>query len=276
MAALSPDDYQKVRTLIYKETGMLFEEKKDYYLLSRIENRMAATGVATFKEYYNGLVFGDRLGELSRFIEAVTINETYFFRDYPQLQGFADRVLPKVAERKKAKGDKTLRVWSAACSTGEEPYSLAIILRECLDDSHDWDLHITATDIDTQVLQKAQAGLYGERSVKDTPVAYRQKYMFQVDGGYRVTNALKEMIEFQQVNLVDRLAMRRMRSYDVIFCRNVLIYFDDESRKKVISSLYDSLAPGGYLFLGHSESVGRITAAFELEKMGDFLCYKRP
>lgn len=272
----SAEEFKKIRDLIYKETGMLFEEKKDYYLESRLVSRMNATGSPNFKEYYHGLVFGPKDGELKRFVEAVTINETYFFRDYPQLQGFADHVLPKVANAKRKTGQSKLNLWSAACSTGEEAYTLAIILRECLDDFASWKTNIVATDIDSQVLAKASEGRYNQRSMKDTPHEYRQKYTKEIGPEYQITDVLRKDIEFRQLNFMDRLGMRGMRGFDFVFCRNVLIYFDDESRKRVITSLYDALVPGGYLFLGHSESVGRITAAFELEKIGDFLCYRRP
>lgn len=273
---MSEMDLVKVRALIYQETGMLFEDKKDYYITARIQQRMGATGFKTFNEYYRALVFSPQKEELQKFIEAITINETYFFRDFPQLQGFAEKVLPPYLEKKKSVGDFRLRVWSAACSTGEEAYTLSIILQEMIEDYSNWNAEIQATDIDRNVLAHAENGQYGERSMKETPIPYKQKYFSKHGDQWQVGKRAKDPIRFSQTNFIDRLAMRGMRGFDFVFCRNALIYFDDESRKKVVNSLYDSLVPGGYLFLGHSESIGRITAAFELKNVDGFLCYRRP
>jgi len=273
---LPSEDLAKIRDLIYKETGMLFESKKDYFLTTRIEQRMNILKCEGFREYYHLLVFATGREELAHFVEAVTINETYFFRDFPQLQGFAESVLPAYADRKIAKGGDSVSIWCAATSTGEEAYTLSIILQEVFDENPSLKLRVDATDIDRQVLKTAQAGLYGERSMKDTPIPYRQKYFKKSLDGWQVQKNASELVSFKQLNLVDRAEMRKMKGYDFIFCRNVLIYFDDESRKKVVSALYDALVPGGYLFLGHSESVGRISAAFELERINGFLCYKKP
>jgi chemotaxis protein methyltransferase CheR len=270
------EDFGKLRALIYKETGMLFEDKKDYYISARVQQRMEETGSKTFNEYYHSLLFSNPRDELQRFIEAITINETYFFRDFPQLQGFAEKALPFCIEKKKEAKDYKLRIWSAACSTGEEAYTLSIILQEMIDDYSKFKVEIKATDVDRKVLDHAAKGLYGERSMKDTPAAYREKHFIQQGDQWRVLSHAKDPIEFLQLNFVDRSAMRNMRGFDFVFCRNVLIYFDDDSRKKVVNALYDSLVPGGYLFLGHSESIGRITAAFELQKVDGFLCYRRP
>ena len=269
-------ELNKLRSLIYTETGMLFETKKDYYISARVQQRMEETGVSTFTEYYHNLLFSNPRDELQKFIESITINETYFFRDFPQLQGFAENVLPPYLELKKKSGSQKLKVWSAACSTGEEAYTLSIIFQEMIDNYSQWNVEIKATDVDRNVLDHAMKGLYGERSMKDTPLPYRPKYFLRKGGEWQVLAHAKAPIEFLQLNFVDRLGMRQMRGFDFVFCRNVLIYFDEESRKKVVNALYDSLVPGGYLFLGHSESIGRITAAFELQKVGGFLCYRRP
>ena len=266
----------KIRELIYKETGILYETKKDYAMKSRLERRMEATCVRSFSEYYNKLSSDNKRDELQSLIEELTVNETYFFRDFPQLQGFAEKALPLIVEEKKAKYDFSLKIWSAACSTGEEPYTLSIIVQEMIEDYENWDVSILATDIDRQVLHMARKGEYGQRSMKNTPLPYREKY-FEYRGNYwRVLPHTAAPVRFELLNLVDRQAMRRQRGYDIIFCRNVLIYFNDLSRRKVVNSFYDALYPGGFLFLGSSESVGRITAAFELIKLNGFLCYRKP
>jgi chemotaxis protein methyltransferase CheR len=273
---MSENEMDKIRTLIYKETGMLFEDKKDYYLKVRLKQRMETIGCNSFDEYYRNLVFNPIKDELQIFLEAVTINETYFFRDFPQLQGFAEKVCPEYLETKKKRNDNQLKIWSAACSTGEEPYTLSIILQEIITDYAKWKLELHATDIDRNVLNHALKGVYGQRSMKETPLPYRQRYFRQNGEEWEINKTTRDSIRFSQMNFVDRLKMRSMRGFDFVFCRNVLIYFDEDSCKKVVNSLYDSLVPGGYLFLGHSESIGRITAAFELQNVGGFLCYRRP
>ena len=264
----------KIRNLIYKETGMLVESSKDYLIRSRLESRMSTLESENFQEYYHLLLFG-KTGEISKFIEKMTINETYFFRDFPQLQGFADIVLPDYLEEKRRIGAHSLRVWSAACSNGCEPYSLSIILQEVIDDFPQWDVRIDANDIDRNVLQHARVGLYDEREVKDVPTVYKSKYFNETENGWKILCAASRHVSFEHMNLVDRTAMRRKRDYDFIFCRNVLIYFDDDSRRAVVNAFYDALAPGGYLFLGSSESVGRISAAFTLERKSNFLSYRK-
>lgn len=266
-----------LRDLIYERTGMMFENRKQALVAGRLSGRVLATGTDGPRDYYRYLRYCDAdQAEFQRLVEALTTNETYFFREFPQLQGFADEALPVITDAKRAAGDYTLSVWSAACSTGDEPYTLAIILRECLDDFAKWRIRVLASDIDTQVLATARRGAYAQRSVKDVPAAYLRKY-FQADREeYLVAPSLKAMVDFQHLNLVDRAAMRRQRNFDFIFCRNALIYFDEASCRQVLSSFYDALVPGGYIFLGHSESVGRISAAYEMVRLGDTITYRRP
>ncbi|WP_457574499.1 CheR family methyltransferase [Desulfolithobacter sp.] len=266
----------QIRELIYRETGILCETKKDTAMKARIERRMEATRTESFRTYYNLLRNSGRNGELQNLVEELTVNETYFFRDFNQLQGFAEHALPILLEEKKQRNEKTLKIWSAACSTGEEPYTLSIIVQEMIEDYQHWNVSILATDIDRQVLRIARKGEYGRRSMKDTPLPYRKKY-FEYDGDrWRILPRTAAPVRFEFLNLVDRRAMRRQTGYDFIFCRNVLIYFNDISRKQVVNSFYDSLNPGGFLFLGSSESVGRITAAFELTRVGEYLFYRKP
>ena len=209
-------------------------------------------------------------------VDLLTTNETYFFREFPQLQGFADEALPIIANAKREVGNFTLGVWSAACSTGDEPYTLAIILRECLDDFKKWHIRLLATDIDTKVLETARRGVYSVRNMKDVPPAYLKRYFRMVGEEYHVSPDIKSMVSFEHLNLVDRAGMRKHRNVDFIFCRNALIYFNEASCRQVLSSFYDSLVPGGYIFLGHSESVGRISAAYEMVRLGETITYRRP
>jgi chemotaxis protein methyltransferase CheR len=265
----------RIRGLIELHTGICLGPKKDLMLCHRLERRMAASGSLSLKDYYFRLVGTDR-GELSNLIDEITVNETYLFRDFPQLQGFAEKVLPPYLDAKRLKRDYRLRLWSAACSTGEEPYTLSIILREMIRDYPMWDVRIEATDIDRGALAACREGVFSDRSMKDTPVPYRIRYFSQTESGWRVDPMLTCAITFERANLMDRGDMRLRRDYDFIFCRNVLIYFNEDSQRKVVNGFYDALVAGGYLFLGHSESVGRLTAAFSLERMDRFLAYRKP
>ena len=265
----------RIRGLIELNTGISLGPKKDLMLSHRLERRMAASGSLSLKEYYFRLVGADR-GELSNLIDEITVNETYLFRDFPQLQGFAEKVLPPYLDAKRLKRDYRLKLWSAACSTGEEPYTLSIILREMIRDYPMWEVRIDATDIDRGVLAACREGVFCDRSMKDTPVPYRIRYFSQTEDGWRVAPMLTSAITFERANLMDRGDMRLRRDYDFIFCRNVLIYFNEDSQRKVVNGFYDALVPGGYLFLGHSESVGRLTAAFSLERIDRFLAYRKP
>lgn len=274
---LPREEFVLLRDLVYERTGLMFEDKKNAFVAARVTRRAAATGCASARDYYRHLRYQDPLGaEFQSFVEQMTTNETYFFRDYPQLECFANEALDRVAAAKRKVGDYTLNIWCAACSTGDEAYTLAIILDACLDDFSKWKIRLVASDIDTEVLAVARAGVYGDRNVKDVPAVYRDKYFTLGPGGYRIDPRIQQMVAFEQLNFMDRDRMRKHRTFDFVFCRNVLIYFDDVSRKQVLGHFYDALVPGGFVFLGHSESVGRISAAFEPVSLGGAVVYRRP
>ncbi len=270
-------DFQRLRDLVYERTGIMIDERKMPLLENRLRARLVVTGCDDTVDYYRLLRYRDPDGsEFQAFVESLTVNETYFFRDYPQLECFANEVLPHVADRKRRAGDYSLRVWSAGCSTGDEPYTLAIILHACLDDFDRWRITVDATDIDRQVLAVADRGAYPPRAVRDVPRVYLDRYFVWTGEEYAVCPLVRNLVQFAQVNLMDRQTLRRFRMMDFIFCRNVLIYFDDASRRQVLGSFYDSLSPGGFVFLGHSESVSRISAAFEPVMFNKTLTYRRP
>jgi chemotaxis protein methyltransferase CheR len=271
---LSNELYDKFVKLIYKKTGIFYELNKKYYVEKRIENRALALKMVSTNEYYQQLKFTDNPTEYEHLINDLTINETYFFRDFPQLCNFAESVLPVIAKQKK--NNKKIKIWSAACSTGEEPYTLSIILQEMLDDYTQWDIQILATDINTEVLQHANIGLYDSRSIKDVPPEYLEKYFTKSQNKYLVNLQVRRPVTFKRLNLFDTDDVRMINGCDVIFCRNCLIYFDDESRSAVLSSFYKSLNPGGMVFLGHSESVGRISSDYQEQRIGDTIVYSRP
>lgn len=273
---LSLEEYKLYTDLIREKCGIYFDDKKQYFVKKRIEDRMRITNCNTFKDYYRLIKYDPRRNELDIFIGSLTTNETYFFRENSQLTVFADNILPLVLEEKRRNILKRLKIWSAACSTGCEPYTLAIILRERVPNIDEWDIIIHGTDICNNVLQTCRNGVYTERDVKDFPESYKEKYIENsLDGSFRVSQCLKKMTTFSHLNLVDKMAMRTMRDFDFIFCRNVLIYFDDEVRKNVVNMLYDSLRKGGYIFLGHADSMSRISAAFKVVKINNILAYRK-
>jgi chemotaxis protein methyltransferase CheR len=192
------------------------------------------------------------------------------------LEAFANACLPEVIARKEVQGNRSLRIWSAGCSSGEEVYTVAMIVQEVFPAIADWDMHILATDIDQQRLGMAVAGVYGERSMKYVPPEYLARHFTRQGEDWRVAKRTRSMVTIQNLNLNDRPQMRKMRAFDFIFCRNVLIYFDDASRKTAVDHFYNALNPAGFLFLGHSESVGRISSAFRLRRMGEQLVYMKP
>lgn len=273
---LNDDQYKRFVEFIYKNTGIWFEEAKKYFVEKRLLERMEGLGIDSFRDYYFYLKFGTSAVELQELYNRLTVNETYFFRDFPQLAGFAEEVLPLIVRCKNLTGDKTFRIWSAGCSTGEEPYTLAIILLEMLPDPASWKIQITATDLNSKVLDAARKGMYGSRSVKDMPPEYLDRYFTQRMDFNLVNLTLKNLIAFNKLNLSDAKAMVEYQGFDVVFCRNVLIYFDANSRQQVMEQFYCSLRSGGYIYLGHSESVGRITELFKMRRVGNHIVYYKP
>jgi len=274
MPDLSVDQFQSLSRLIYQKLGLHFDEKKLYFLKTRVARRMAALGIDEAREYVFKLNYADPQGlEMQALANLITTNETYMFREYDQLQAFANFCLPEVLSAKQARGERSLRIWSAGCSSGEEPYTLAMIVQDVFPQALSWDCGIVATDIDENMLARVAAARYGARSVGDVPDEYRRKYLIEDGDEWVVRRRTADLVEPRHLNLHDRMAMRSMRGFDFVFCRNVLIYFDDASRKAVVDHFYSALNPGGYVFLGHSESIGRVTTAFKLKRFETHLVY---
>lgn len=273
---LSDELYTKFIKLVYKHTGIFYEYNKKYYVHKKVERRAQLLQLDSLNEYYQLIKFSDYTSEFNQLINDLTVNETYFFRDFPQLRNFAEDLLPLLVRKKEKSNQNKIRIWSAACSTGEEPYTLAIILQEMLDNPEQWDIEIIASDINTQVLKEAQNGLYEERAIRDVPPEYLEKYFIKRQDKYMLVPKVKRFVKFMNINLMDAEMTKVITSCDVIFCRNCLIYFDDTSRKEVLLSFYESLSPGGYILLGHSESVGRISSSYHVQKIGDSIIYSKP
>jgi len=270
---LSQQDFELFQNLINKKTGIFLDERKKYFLESRISSRMEEYCLTSVREYWH-LVNTDP-NEFSTFVESITIPETYFFRDYPQLKMFAEDILPVVCEEKRKKFSKNLKIWSAGCSTGEEPYTLAIILREMIEGFNTWSVDILGTDISKKALKRCREATYNARSIKDVPLEYKKKYFISSNTHYIVKPEVKKLVRFDYLNLIDKTRMQAMKGIDFIFCRNVLIYFDFENSKKVIGYFYDALNKGGYIFLGSSESISRLSAAFKLVRFKNGLAYMK-
>ena len=266
-------EFKEIRDLIHTKTGIYIPDEKIYLLKKRVEKRLAERSIKSVEEYVKLLRYFDRGGEeFAKLINDVAVNETYFFREFPQLQIFAEYCLPEYVERTKT---KFVKILSAGCSSGEEPYTLSIICSEMLDS--DCTFKIVAVDIDDDALEKAQRAIYDQRSVKDVPKLYLEKYFKQAEQGYAVSDEVKKYVTFYKMNLLDRDQLLSLgRDFDFIFCRNVLIYFSDDSRRRVVETFFLMMKPGGYIFLGHSESLSRITTLFELRRMGNGLVYRKP
>ena len=271
---LSAENFNKLTQQIYLRLGLHFEDNKSYFLQKRVEKRMESLGFRDPQDYVFMVCYADPEGlEMQALANLITTNETYMFREYEQLEGFANYCLPEVLSAKQARGEQRLRIWSAGCSSGEEPYTLAIIVQEIFPQSQYWDCQIVASDIDENMLAYAEKGAYSWRSVREVPPEYLEKYFTKKGESWLVRPQAKSLVKLEHLNLSDRLAMRAKRSFDFIFCRNVLIYFDDASRKAAVDHFYNALNRGGYLFLGHSESVGRISSAYKLKRADGHLLY---
>lgn len=274
---ITRDEFIQLRDFIYAQCGIYIAENRMYLVENRLSNRLKELNLKTFGEYYHYLRYDiNRRKELNRLFEVVTTNETSFYRNPPQLQVFQNKVLPAIIEAQRAKNDKKIRIWSAGCSTGDEPYTLGIILHEVLRaELPQWNIKITATDLSEAVLHSARRGEYSEYALRTTPKEIVSRYFVRKGTQYAITDRVKRMVVFSQLNLSDMLAIKRLDRSHIVFCRNVIIYFDDEMKKQVISSFYDNLLPGGCLLIGHSESLHNISKAFQPEHHTGTIVYRR-
>ncbi len=272
---VSDEEFTQLRDFIYKESGIHIAENRKYLIENRLSNRIKDLNLKSFGEYYYFLRFDPkRKDELSRLFEAITTNETSFYRNPPQLKVFQDIILKKVLDNLRLKHTKRLRIWSAGCSTGEEPYTLAIMLHEVLKtEINTWDIKINAMDLSEAVLISARRGIYTDYALRTTPKEIVSKYFIPKNNVFEIKPELKKLINFMQGNLSDRLALKRLERSEIVFCRNVIIYFDDEMKKQVVGSFYDNLVQGGYLFIGHSESLHNISRGFKPESHPGAIVY---
>lgn len=274
-AVITEEDFQKFREFFYRRTGIQFGPSKRYYVDKRLAERIRATGSDRFRDYFMLVRFEASGQELQTLTNLMTVNETYFFREEYQFQCLVDSILPEVTGAK-APGTP-IRIWSVPSSSGEEPYSIALYLVTRWPGLAQWDVELVSSDIDTEVLAAAREGIYSARSVQYLPKDVLRAHFRQLpEGSCQISEELRQSVEFTRVNLLDRSQTRAYRDFDVVFCRNLLIYFDDRSRTEAAEALYDALLPGGFICLGHSESMSRITPLFRVRRFPEAVVYQKP
>ena len=270
--ALTEEELERFCEYLYRRTGMSFGESKRYYIDRRVAERMKATGDAEFRDYF-GRLRSER-GELEHVINAFTINETYFYREAHQFACMSRELLPALV-RGREPGSR-VRILCNPCATGEEPYSVALWLLEnwLLVDAYN--IEIVGADVDTAALGLAKEGWYEPRSLSRLPAELVDAYFEPASGDRRrIIRDLRESVSFTSANLIETASMRALGGFDLVFCRNVLIYFDDAARRTAAEHLYDALVPGGFLLLGHSESMSQIDDRFSLRRFEDAVVYQR-
>ncbi len=267
-------DVRRLCDFLYRKTGMMFAQQKRYYIDRRLAERMLATGSSSFSDYFATLR-ADADSEIEHLINSFTVNETYFYREDYQFRCLTSTLLEVIAPKKRPR--EPIRIWSVPCSTGEEPYSIAIWLLENSERVDKYDIEIIGSDLDTGALRQAETGVYGERALMRLSKDLIGRYFEKLGHGqYRILPALSSTIQFTRVNIIDPAQTRLHRNFDVIFCRNILMYFDDASRRLAAENLYDSLVPGGFICLGHTESMSRISPLFDACRFADAMVYRRP
>ncbi|HSQ78781.1 MAG TPA: protein-glutamate O-methyltransferase CheR [Nitrospirota bacterium] len=272
-----PDDvFRLLRDFIHGYCGIFFDDGSKFLLERRLSRRLEQHRLKNFEEYYHFLRYDrKREEELTILVDNLTTNETYFFRESPQLRAFSEEILPEL--RQTLADRKTLRIWSAGCSTGEEPYTIAILLLEAGEWWRDWQVEILGSDINQRVLHTARKGVYKKSAHRATNPEMLSKYFIEEEkGNYRIIDKVRGLVSFSSLNLLDPFKTSLISNVDVIFCRNVIIYFDKEAKKKVISSFHEKLRAGGYLLLGHSESLINISNAFQLRTLKNDMVYQKP
>jgi chemotaxis protein methyltransferase CheR len=267
-------DFRLIRELVNAHCGIMLGPETRQVVERRLRDRLSALGFSSFGEYYQLLRHDERgRAELDEAIDHVTINETYFYREAYQLSAFQKEILP--ALRRAPQPRERLSVWSAGCSTGEEVYSIAIATREA-DVFDTRSVRIFGSDISRRCVAHARKGVYGSSAFRAMPPLLRRRYLIDRADGAHVNEDLRASCQFGHINLLNMPRTSVIGRVDVIFCRNVLIYFDDVSRRRVIEMFYDRLLPGGYLLLGHSESLLNVSTAFELVHLREDLVYRKP
>jgi chemotaxis protein methyltransferase CheR len=275
--AMTGKTFETWRRYIYDNCGIYFQDNKKYLLESRLQKRINYLNLSSFEEYYEFVNNPVKATHEKKYLyEAITINETFFFRNQPQFDAMINNIFPDLIQRKIAAKQKKIRIWSAASSSGEEAYTIAILIKDIVKPKYpDFEFEIIGTDINNNVIETAKKGHYKEYSVRQTPPYYLKKYFNRVDNVFVLNPEIVNMVSFKVMNLYDDFAMKMMFNFDLVMCANVLIYFDAESKIKVVSRLYDAMSAGGYLFIGYSETLHGISKAFKLISFPKTIGYKK-
>jgi len=289
-AQLTESELKLLQALVYQECGMHFDERRTHFLQDRLQRRLKECQLDSFYSYYRLLISKEGKRELARLLENLTVNETSFFRNKAQLELFHKHILEVLIHRKQQQRDYSLRIWSAGCSTGQEAYTLAMLVIDALSYYYlrnplpvdlplpkplvppPWRVEVLASDISYSVLRAGQEGTYGENQMSMVDYGYRLRYFDKVAERYAIKKPLKEMVHFDFHNLKTEYLPQRN---DVIFCRNVMMYFDEPEQKRLIEKFYRCLNAGGYLFVGHAESLLGLTKKFQMVHKDSGTAYQR-
>ncbi len=273
--ALNEEDFRLLRDFIAQYSGIHFDDSNRYLLERRLQNRLQAHSMESFRDYYLHLIYNpNREEEVNSLLDILTTNETYFFREMNQLRAFAEEILPEMAAAPGA--ERRIRVWSAGCSTGEEPYTLAILM---IESPHllGWQKEIFASDISHRVLHSAREGIYGKLAFRATSPEMVERHFEKVDESRsRIKDMARSLVNFGHLNIMQTTTWPADGSFDIIFCRNVLIYFDNDAKKRAVANIEAKLRPGGFLLLGHAESLLNISTSFILRHFKYDMVYQKP
>ena len=271
---MTAEEFRLLRDLVYERCGISIRDDLKFVMERRLWPRLEVLGLPDFSAYHRHLRLDPRgAAELDFAIEALATNETYFFREKPQLQAFSDEILPRLEEQNRA--TRRLRIWSAGCSTGEEPYTIAILVKES-GRFEGWDVQVLGTDISRRVLASARRAEYGPSSMRAMPDGYLERYFEPTGARWKLKEEVRSLVTFGQLNLVELEQGQLVSRQDAVFCRNVLIYFDLPARRRALDLFHARLHEGGYLLLGHSESLINLSASFELVHLKTDLVYRKP
>ncbi|HXQ25654.1 MAG TPA: protein-glutamate O-methyltransferase CheR [Candidatus Acidoferrales bacterium] len=268
---LTESELDQIRTLIENRSAILFDSSRERFFSTRVREHLEEKGLASGSDLL-GRVRGSSI-EYEALLERLLTQETSFFRYPAVFEALEKKILPEVQERKFWENPRTLRIWSAGCSTGEEPYSIAITVLDALKFAEAWEIEILATDVSRRALRHAERGVYSKRSLQEVSLRQVETYFTSTKHGFQVAPRIRRMISFAQMNLVEPVYVGKI---DCIFCMNVLMYFSDEHRLAILRRFYDALEPGGYFLLGHSETLSNAPMKFEPMVLGDCRLYRKP
>ncbi len=259
--------FSRFADMIYKFSGIRFEENKNYFLASKLNNRCQALGLDSFESYWQYLNSPSGNMEYGFMIDEITINETFFYRHQPQMEAFREEVLQPMIYLKKSKRQTRLRIWSCAASTGDEIYTIALMIKEAGLDKQ-LTIELVGTDICTEAIRKARAGVYRKYAVRNIPPAQLATYFTtdEENSAYTLSQDVRNMVTFKEVNLMDKMRVGSLGHFDIVICRNILIYFDDASKEQVVENIYNATNADGLLVLGHSENIYSLRHLFKQDK----------